>query len=140
MFTPRAWCLYVDCGGWKGGKGGVQFYKIQLLFLGQNVLDVGFEEGVCVEHFLADGALDGGLDLGLCARGYTVLVSIASFENKAEGVLYSFLNIVAVGCVSVESGVRLGRGAWKMLRVVVRGSSGVDRSGWVVWRVRIHMN
>jgi hypothetical protein len=40
-----------------------------LLFLGQDVFDVGFEEGEGVEDLGADGALRAGFDFGLCARG-----------------------------------------------------------------------
>jgi hypothetical protein len=43
-----------------------------LLFLGQDVFDVGFEEGEGVEDLGADGALRAGFDFGLCACGDAV--------------------------------------------------------------------
>lgn len=63
------------------GRDDVQLYEIELLFLGHDVFDVGLEEGVCIQHFLADGALDGGLNLRLCAGGYAALVSIDWWER-----------------------------------------------------------
>ena len=57
-------------------KKDIQLYEVELFFLGHDVLDVGLEEGVRIQHFLADGALDGGLNLRLCAGGNTALVSL----------------------------------------------------------------
>ena len=75
-------CVYVR-GVWRfrGGRDDVQLYEIELLFLGHDVFDVGLEEGGCIQHFLADGALDGGLNLRLCAGGYAALVSMDWWER-----------------------------------------------------------
>ena len=40
-----------------------------MLFLGEDLIDVGLEFGVGFEDFGADAALDGGLDFRLCAGG-----------------------------------------------------------------------
>lgn len=63
------------------GGDNVQLYEIKLLFLGHDVFDVGLEEGVCIQHFLADRALDGGLNLRLCAGGYAALISMNWWER-----------------------------------------------------------
>ena len=44
-------------------RGHVQLHQIQLLLLGQNVLNVWLQRGVQFEHFGADGALCAGFDL-----------------------------------------------------------------------------
>lgn len=46
-----------------------EFDQVELFFLGEDVLDVGFEEGEGVEDFGADGALGAGFYFGLCAGG-----------------------------------------------------------------------
>lgn len=52
------------------GRGReVHFHSIKLFFLGNYLVDVGGEEGVGCYDLGADGALDGGLDFGLGARG-----------------------------------------------------------------------
>ena len=55
----------------EGGRGGVyiQFQEVELGFLGDDLVDVGGEEGVGLADFGPDGALDGGFDFGLCAGG-----------------------------------------------------------------------
>lgn len=45
----------------------VQLYEIELLLLGQDVLNVGLELGVFFEDFGADGALGAGFHLGFGA-------------------------------------------------------------------------
>jgi hypothetical protein len=47
----------------------VQFQQIQLALLGDDLVDVRGEFGVCFYDFGADCALDGGLDFGFCAGG-----------------------------------------------------------------------
>ena len=42
-------------------------------FLGDDLVDVGGEEGVGFADFGPDGALDGGFDFGLCAGGDAVV-------------------------------------------------------------------
>lgn len=54
----------------------VHFHGIELLFLGHHLVDVGCEEWVRGCELLAQGARDGGLDLGLGARGDTVEVLV----------------------------------------------------------------
>ena len=43
--------------------------RVELLLLGQDLIDVGLDAGIGVEDFLADGALGGGLDFGFGAGG-----------------------------------------------------------------------
>ena len=45
-------------------------------FLGDDLVDVGGEEGVGFADFGPDGALDGGFDFGLCAGGDAVVGGI----------------------------------------------------------------
>ena len=49
------------------------FHQIELLFLGEDVIDVRFQAGVGFEDFVADGALGGGFDFGFCAGGEPVV-------------------------------------------------------------------
>ena len=91
--------------GERGGTWDAQLYKVELLLLGHDVFDVGLEQRVCVEHFLADGALDGGLDLRLCAGGDAARISLVLRRRKLTGKTHSFLNMVAVLCFAGEVGV-----------------------------------
>lgn len=59
--------MVVARGKKEGGE--VQFYCLDLRLLWQNLVDVGFEEGVGLDEFGAEGALDGGFDLGFGAGG-----------------------------------------------------------------------
>lgn len=71
----------------------LQFHHIQLTLLGHDLVNMRLEFGVCLEHFDPDPSLHRGFDLGLCARGQTVLglVSlwgrlVVSREGKRGGL------------------------------------------------------
>lgn len=52
------------------------FDEVELFFFGQDLFNVGFEEGVGFEDFGADRALDGGFDFGFGAGGESVGESV----------------------------------------------------------------
>jgi hypothetical protein len=47
-----------------------QFYEVELLLFGEDVVDVGVEEGVGFDNLGTDGALGAGLYFGFRRRGY----------------------------------------------------------------------
>ena len=61
---------------------GIQLYKVELGLLGHDLIDVRGEEGVGLAYFGADGALDGGFDLGLLAGCYAASVSHATNDSR----------------------------------------------------------
>lgn len=46
-----------------------EFYGVELGFLGDDIVDVGFEERVCFEDFGANASCDGGFDFGFGGCG-----------------------------------------------------------------------
>jgi len=75
LVDPSVSCIILQCTTGLAAEAkratNTQFYEIELLLLGHDILHVGLEEGICLQHFGTDSALDRGFHLGFRTGGYT---------------------------------------------------------------------